>query len=508
MRYLYCTATLMAGLLLMISACHTHDHDHDHHDHGDHAEEPDPLSYTYWSENSELFVEFPPLVIDVESRLAVHFTHMKNFKPVTAGKVTISLRQNNLDLEKDLLDQPSAPGIYNIGITPKMDGKFHLAIVIDTESFSDSFLIKDVPVYPTAAVALAAHPHQEEGDEVSFLKEQAWKLDFATEAASQKTIHEVIHTSGEFETAKGEEKIVSAKSSGIVSYKSKNLQEGRDVRSGETLFSISSKGLMQSDMEGKFQIAKARLDKTTVDFGRAENLLKDQIIGQKEYEKRKMEFTIAEAEYNTLTNNYGSSANTQSVAASMTGIVKNILVSDGEFVNEGTPLVELTSNRRLLLHAEVSQKHLPELRNLQTANFKTPYLPEVESIKNYNGKLVSYGKMLDGGSAFIPVFFELDNKGALLPGSFVELFLLTKPIQNTVVLPKSALMQDYNQHYVYIQIEGETFEKRPIELGIDDGQNIQILSGLKVGDRVVTKGAYQIKMASMATSVPAHGHAH
>ena len=69
-------------------------------------------------------------------------------------------------------------------------------------------------------------------------------------------------------------------------------------------------------------------------------------------------------------------------------------------------------------------------------------------------------------------------------------------------------MQDYSQHYVYIQTEGETFENRPIKIGVDDGQNIQILSGVEVGDRVVTKGAYQIKMASMATSVPAHGHAH
>ena len=506
MRYLYFATLLMAGALLTISACHSHDHDHDHHDHDGHENETAPLSYTHWSENSELFITFSPLIVDAEANLAVHFTNLKNYQPIETGQVTVTLMQNRLELEKAILEKPSSPGIFNIKITPKMEGEFQLAIVLNTGTFTDSILINEVPVYPTAAFALAAHPHQEEGDEVSFLKEQAWKVDFAIEAVARKTIHEVIHTSGEFETAKGEEKIVSAKSSGIVFYKSKNLQEGRDVRSGETLFSISSKGLMQSNMEEKFQIAKARLDKTKLDFERAENLLDQQIIGQKEYENRKMEFTIAEAEHKTLTDNYSGSG--PSVAASMTGIIKNILVSDGQFVTEGTPLVELTSNRRLLLHAEVSQQYLPQLRHLQSANFKTPYLPEVHSIKKYNGQLVSYGKMLDGGSAFIPVFFELDNKGALLPGSFVELYLLTKPIENTLVLPKSALMQDYNQHYVYIQKEGESFQKRPIKLGVDDGQHVQILSGIKVGDRVVTKGAYQVKMASMSSSIPAHGHAH
>ncbi len=506
MRYLFCTATLLVALILVISACHTHSHDH--HDHGAHAPEPEPLSYTQWSDNGELFVSFNPLVAETTGSLAVHFTSLKNFKPIPEGKVTLLLMQNNMELERVTVNNPTDPGIYNMAITPTVEGNHDLAIMVNTGAFTDSFLIKDVPIYPTSAIALAAHPHQEEGDEVSFLKEQAWKTEFATEIANQKTIHNVIHTSGEFETAKGEEKIVSAKSSGIVFYKSNNLQEGRDVRSGETLFSISSKGLLNSNMEGKLEVAKARLDKNKVDFERAENLLKEQIIGKKEYERRKMEFTIADAEYKSLTTNYGSNGSTQSVAASMTGIIKNILVSDGQFVTEGTPLVELTSNRKLLLHAEVSQRYLPELRNLKSANFKTPYLQEVQSIKAYNGKLTSYGKMLDGGSAFIPVFFELDNKGALLPGSFVELYLLTQPIDNTLVLPKSALMQDYSQHYVYIQTDGETFEKRPIKLGVDDGQNVQILSGIEAGDRVVTKGSYQIKMASMATSVPAHGHAH
>ena len=69
-------------------------------------------------------------------------------------------------------------------------------------------------------------------------------------------------------------------------------------------------------------------------------------------------------------------------------------------------------------------------------------------------------------------------------------------------------MQDYSLNYVYVQTSGESFEKREVKLGVDDGVNVQILSGISEGDWVVTKGAYQIKMASMSSTIPAHGHEH
>jgi RND family efflux transporter MFP subunit len=259
-------------------------------------------------------------------------------------------------------------------------------------------------------------------------------------------------------------------------------------------------------MEEKFQVAKARIDKAKSNFERAEKLVKEQIVGQKEFERRKMEYTIAQAEFQTLSSSFNTGG--QSVTATMSGIVKNVLVSDGQYVEEGAPLIEITNTRRLLLQAEVSQRYLPKLRMVTSANFKTTYQEEVQSIDDYNGKLISYGKVIEQGSSFIPVLFELDNLHELIPGSFVELFLLTLPIEKELVISKSALMQDYSSNYVYVQTGGESFEKRPVKLGADDGVYVQILSGISEGEWVVTEGAYQIKMASMSSTIPAHGHEH
>ncbi|MFT4666615.1 MAG: cobalt-zinc-cadmium efflux system membrane fusion protein [Patescibacteria group bacterium] len=510
MKYIYFSAILLAGLLVLMSSC-KHEHGEGTHTHGDethapHGPELEPFAFTIWTEKSEIFVEFPPLIVGKESRFAAHFSEMVNFKALQAGEVTVRLRKGTQSVKENSVSAPSSPGIFRPAITPDKEGVFDLVFFLKTGSFSDTITISSLTVYPNAAAAMAANPPQPEGDEISFLKEQAWKIDFAIQQVKRQPIREVIHTSGEIQPVKGDEKIIAAKSSGIVFFKSKSLQEGRDVRSGESLFSISSKGLLQSNMEEKYQVAKARVENTKADFERAENLVNEKIIGQKEYERRKMEYTIAQAEFQTLTGSYNKGG--QSVTATMTGIVKNVLVSDGQFVEEGTPLIEITSNRRLLLQAEVSQSHLPKLRMVKSANFKTSYQKEVQSIDDYNGKLISYGKVIEQGRHFIPVLFELDNLHELIPGSFVELFLLTNLIEKELVISKSALMQDYSMNYVYVQTGGESFEKREVKLGVDDGVNIQILSGVTEGEWVVTEGAYQIKMASMSSTIPAHGHEH
>ena len=60
----------------------------------------------------------------------------------------------------------------------------------------------------------------------------------------------------------------------------------------------------------------------------------------------------------------------------------------------------------------------------------------------------------------------------------------------------------------YVQPEGERFEKRELTLGGREGDRTLVLAGIKAGERVVTGAAYQVRLASLSTGVPAHGHEH
>jgi multidrug efflux pump subunit AcrA (membrane-fusion protein) len=160
------------------------------------------------------------------------------------------------------------------------------------------------------------------------------------------------------------------------------------------------------------------------------------------------------------------------------------------------------------LNADISQKYFSKLPSIVSANFKTAYDNKTYSIESMNGRLLSYGKSNDSGTPFIPVTFSFDNKGEVVPGSLVEVFLKLQPFDGALVIPVTALIEEQGIFYAYVQTAGESFVKRELKLGGTDGINVLVLSGMAEGERVVTKGGYQIKLSSASGTIPAHGHAH
>ena len=105
-------------------------------------------------------------------------------------------------------------------------------------------------------------------------------------------------------------------------------------------------------------------------------------------------------------------------------------------------------------------------------------------------------------------FFEINKPEGVIQGSFVDIFLISDDIENAIVIPKESIMENTGHYFVFVQNSGEGFEKREIQILASDGNNVQVEGGLNAGDRVVTKGAYRIKLASMSNALPSHGHVH
>ena len=198
----------------------------------------------------------------------------------------------------------------------------------------------------------------------------------------------------------------------------------------------------------------------------------------------------------------------RNITAPIAGYVKSILVKEGDYVTIGQPLVSVTQNRRLFLRAEVSEKYYPYLRTINSANFRTPYNNKVYELGTLNGRLLSFGKTAGDNSFYVPVTFEFDNKGDIIAGSFVEVYLLSSQLENVLSLPRTALTEEQGIYFVYLQLDEEGYKKQEVTLGADNGKNVQILTGIKPGDRVVTEGAYQVRLASASNAIPAHSHEH
>lgn len=352
----------------------------------------------------------------------------------------------------------------------------------------------------------AGHSHESEeakhSDEIIFPKAQAAKTTFEVREIQPASFNQVVKTTGQVLAAPGDEAVIVATSNGVVSFSSNKLTEGTKVQKGQSLFQISSKDIAEGDYYTK---VKATYEAAKASYDRAEALVKDKIISQKEFESTKLEFENAKTAYDAVSNN--KTAKGVSVNAPINGHMKNILVKEGEYITVGQPLATVSQNQRLVLRAEVSQRYYNAMQSVKSANFKTPYDNKVYSLEDLNGRLLSFGKTSNENSFFIPVSFEFDNKGEVIPGSFVEVYLISAPIENTLSIPVSALTNEMGIHYVYVQIDEEGYRKQEVALGANNGKEVQIIKGLHPGDRVVTKGAYQVKMASASGAIP-HGHSH
>jgi len=90
----------------------------------------------------------------------------------------------------------------------------------------------------------------------------------------------------------------------------------------------------------------------------------------------------------------------------------------------------------------------------------------------------------------------------------VEAHVFTGDTAKDVAVPLSAIVRDSGVPVVYVELGGESFERRIVQLGIRDGDYIEVQNGIASGERVVSKGAYLVKLAASGPAEAGHGHAH
>ena len=467
----------------------------------------EPVVHTLYSDSVELFVEYKPFIVGETSKFAAHFTLLgENFTALTDAKITVSLIVGENGIRSSV-DSCSSPGIFRLALEPKEAGKSTLIFEVVTKTFTEKFVINEVMIYPDVKTAQEKYVPLEGKGDITYLKEQAWKVEFANLSVRRQDFSHVIKTSGQLLSAPGDETIVVAKASGIILFSNTSFYEGSAVHKGQSLFTVSGEDLNEFNLDANYKQAKANFVKAKADYERAAELVKDKLITTKEYLNAKQSYDNAENQLNTLSSNY--SAKGKSSTSPMDGFVKNILVKEGQFVEAGQTIATVSKNKRLILQAIVSQTYFNQLAGVSSANFRaSANSKEIYNTAQLNGSKPIFGKSTMENSPFIPITFEIDNMGSIIPGSVVEVYLKSEVMPNVLVVPVSALVEEQGTFYVYVQMGGESFEKREVQLGVNDGINVQVLKGIEEGDRVVTKGAYQIKLATASGALPAHGHEH
>jgi len=235
-------------------------------------------------------------------------------------------------------------------------------------------------------------------------------------------------------------------------------------------------------------------------------LQEQEAISQRQYQESWSAYVEDSLRYYSLANNISEGG--IRVTAPVSGTIHELRVSDGEYTDPGKILAILSTNRNLMLRADLPQQYYGELEQIETANFRPAYTDRVFTVEEMKGALLAVGVSVAENNHYLPVIFRLENEGHLLEGAFAEVYLLTSARSAVFSVPVGALGEEQGGHYLYVQMTGESYSKRRVETGQHNGQFVEITSGLRSGDRVVTEGFTLVKAASMATGEISDGHSH
>jgi RND family efflux transporter MFP subunit len=469
------------------------------------------ILFSAYNSDYELFAEATPFSIKAASEIKVHLTRLDNFKPLDlkseAESVTLNLIVDNKNIRQTVY-APSSNGIYTFQLQPEISGNGKLILDIQTANGISQIQVPNVNVFDDEHDAnhAAMESHPSASNSVVFPKEQSWKIDFATELPVVETFGQVIRTTAQTLSSQSEEMIITARTDGVAVFAGASVTEGKNVRVGEWLFTISGAGWSENDLNIRLIEAKNSYEKAAADYKRAQTLVIDKIVSEKEFLQLKSEYETAKAIYDNLHKNF---SNGQQITSPLSGYIKQLFVSNGQYVAAGDPLVMVSNNKTMLLKADVQAKYAALLPMIKTAYIRSIDKKTIYSLEDLNGKILSFGKSVNDDNFLIPVTFRVDNKAGFISGGFVEIFIQSSSGKPVITVPHTALTEEQGLYFVYVQLTPEQFEKREVKTGITNGRRTEIISGLSENERIVSRGAISVKLAQASGTVDTHaGHAH
>jgi len=497
---IFITAILIATIL---AGCnHSHTYGTDEHVHGE------SIQLTAYNTDFEVFVEAAPFFVGQVNDLLTHFSFLKNFKPITKGSITANLIVGANSISQTLEEQERT-GIYLFSLQPTTAGTGKLVFDIITPEITSQIVVTNITIYDNEHEAheAAASAAASSSNGAVFTKEQSWKVDFATAEARREPFGQMIRTIGQILPSQDDERIIIAKTNGVVLFPNGNLVEGKAVNAGQTLFSIDGSRMADNNLSVRYTEAESEYNRAKAEYERKQELAKENIASQSDLLRAKTNFTNAEANYNNLQYNFSSGR--QAVSSPISGFLTRVLVSNGQFTEAGQPVLVVSKNRNLLIKAELQPKYYDILNSITTANIRLLNSNRTFTLDELGGSVLSYGKSTDITNPLIPVLFQVNNKAGLLSGSFVEMFIKTQTNTQAVTIPNEAIIEEMGNYFVFVQLTPEFFEKRLIKKGATDGIRTEITEGITEGERVVSKGAILVKLAQDSGSLDAHsGHVH
>jgi membrane fusion protein, heavy metal efflux system len=505
--------------LTLCAGCHRHDHP------SEHAHEPRTAQITVWGERHEVFTEHLVPVAGEPVRFVTHVTDLQSAQPRAKGLLVHRLRRENEPVLEHIEPAPTRPGIYEPALTFPSAGRWQVTVLIPDENAN--FEITYPPITVFAGQHDADHAEADEApDGISFLKEQQWNVGMRTEPAATRRLVQRVQVIAQTRARPGLSATVTAPVAGrLAPAHGRNIPvPGTPVCAGDILGVLkpqfSEAAARLAEVEAESALAEAALKQAEAAHARIKGLVAADARSPRELEEAELALASARARLAAAGTIRAMYASADAATTAMNGAalelrapIDGILTSvsgTGQSVLTDQVLFTVLNPQTLWIEAQVPEAAIERIREANDALVQgMDRAAPLVSLRDLGGTLVFSGLEVHPVSRTVPLIYEVANHEAQWRvGQQLRLHIETQTAESALAIQDSALVEEGGLFVAFVQLAGETFDKRELRLGIRDGEWIQVLSGIAEGERVVTKGAYAIRLAAASAIIPAHSHTH
>jgi RND family efflux transporter MFP subunit len=474
-------------------------------------EEIPTVVVTQWTDNMEIFMEHETAIAGHEIKFIVHLTTLTDFQPVRDGNVTLHFNSKNGTDISVTEDELLREGIFTPLLKFQSTGEYDFSLQYQGTKTTESFAIGKFIVYPS----LEKIPASEKNvgvEEITFLKEQQWKIDFATEKVKVREMKSAVGVVGEVRPRPSSYAEIVSPVEGIISIPAAKqlVKPGQKVRKGQTLAVLVPPLAVQNswaEIYLSYEQAKS-------EFERATRLKAKNALSTREFEQAERNYEMHKAGISNYLDSDGGNMRFDSenqqflITAPISGIVSDVTILPGQNVDRKQKLFSIFDPSHVWLRMELFSSQARDMSDISGVTIHIPGQNEAIHIEKNMIKLISRGEIIDPLKHTVTLWIEVNNTNRqLMIGQTFSARIYTSSAMEFLSVPTTAILDNNNLKTVYVHTSGETFEKREITAGPEYYGYTAVASGVQLGERIVTRGNYQVKLATNSEEI-GHPHTH
>lgn len=284
------------------------------------------------------------------------------------------------------------------------------------------------------------------------------------------------------------------------------VDEGDAVRKGDPIARIVATTIEQGVKQAEAMLVAARAQESNlaVEFERAQRLYQEDALSKQQFETIKTQYESVQAQViqaEAALASAKSQFSDATVTAPISGIIGKRYYENGDMANPAVPLVMIVKTERVKIKFNVTEQDLGKLAIGQTARINVKAFPD----QVFEGKVQKISPILDPSTRMAEVEVLVDNeKGILKPGMYAEVEVITGVIDNVIVVPRFAVIENTSlekvegvdqvikNYYVFV-VENEVAYQKKLDVTYVNHNWLAVKSGISVGDKLVVTGQNNLR---------------